>query len=125
MTVWRRQADGNYKAVIDFGISHDKPASVETSWKSPNYVVKSVGENKPVASNAANSFFDAAAEKGLSNAYKTFAADDVRLLRDGRFPILGKENAISEAKKEKSKIAFGSRMTMQSAGDFAYRADDF
>ncbi|MDQ6788141.1 MAG: nuclear transport factor 2 family protein, partial [Acidobacteriota bacterium] len=125
MTIWRRQADGNYKAVIDFGISHPKPETVETNWKSPSYIVKNAGENKPVASNAVNLFYDTAAEKGLSSAYKMFAADDVRLLRDEQFPILGKGNAVFETKKDKSKIDFGVKMTLQSAGDFAYALTTF
>ena len=54
----------------------------------------------------------------MAKAYKTFAADDARFLREGKFPIVGKANAPAEA--EKTKIAFGKQMTLQSAGDLAY-----
>lgn len=125
MTIWRRQPDGNFKAVIDFGISHAKPQTVETNWKSPSYVVRETDGNKSAAANTTNLFYDTAAEKGLSSAYKMFAAEDVRLLRDGNFPILGKANALAELKKDKSKITFDKRMTLQSTGDLAYALTSF
>ena len=34
-TVWRRQADGNYKVALDIGISHDKPSSDDRTVASP------------------------------------------------------------------------------------------
>ncbi len=49
-----------------------------------------------------------------------FASENVRFLREGKQPILGKTNALSEYKKDKSKIIFGKNMTLQSAGDLAY-----
>jgi ketosteroid isomerase-like protein len=124
-TVWRKQPDGNYKAVIDMGISHDKPLTSETVWKSPVYTVKVTGADKPYAANTANLFFDTATTKGLSAAYKMFATDDVRFLREGKLPILGKQNALAETKKDKSKIVFGKSMTIQSAGDMAYALTTF
>ncbi|MDQ3712821.1 MAG: hypothetical protein M3388_11485 [Acidobacteriota bacterium] len=118
-TVWRRQTDGNYKAVLDIGISHDKPLSSDMNWTSPKIPSEKIAdENKLLAANAMSSFFDTAAAKGLSKAYKTFAAEDVRFLREGKFPILGKGNAPSEIKK--SKITFGKSVTMQRAGDLGY-----
>jgi len=117
-TVWRRQPDENYKAVFDVGISHDKPSSSDTNWASPKTTEKFSEENKPIAASAMSSFYDTAATKGLSKAYKNFAAEDARFLREGKFPILGKSNAPTETKK--SKITFGKGATMQSAGDLGY-----
>jgi ketosteroid isomerase-like protein len=117
-TVWRRQPDGNYRAVFDVGISHDKPANSDTNWTSPKTTEKFSGENKPPAANAMSQFYDTAATKGLAKAYKNFTADYVRFLREGKFPILGKSNAPVEIKK--SKITFGKGATMQSAGDLGY-----
>jgi len=117
-TVWRRQPDGNYKAAFDVGISHDKPLNPDTNWTSPKTTEKFSEENKPPAANAMTSFYDTATTKGLSKAYKNFAAEDARFLREGKFPILGKSNASVETKK--SKITFGKDATMQSAGDLGY-----
>lgn len=118
-TVWRRQPDGSYKAALDVGISHGKPANADTNWTSPKNVEKVADENKPIAANAMSAFFDTATTRGLSRAYKTFAAEDVRFLREGKFPITGKTNALAEI-TNKSKITFGKQMTLQSAGDLGY-----
>lgn len=120
LTLWLKQADGNFKAVLDIGISHPKPKQIETDWKSPNDAAESFGDNKPKVSPAANLFFDTATDKGLNKAIQLFAADDMRLLRDGKLPILGKHNALAEFRKEKSNINFGKKMTLQSSGDLAY-----
>jgi len=119
VTVWRRQPDRGYKAALDVGISHDKPAGAETNWTSPKTIETIAEENKPPAANAMSQFFNTATTKGLNTAYKTFAAEDVRFLREGKFPITGKTNALSEI-KNKSKIVFGKQMTLQSAGDLGY-----
>ena len=120
VTLWQKQTDGNFKAVLDIGISHPKPAKVETDWKSPNGATETIGDTKPKVSATVNVFFDTAEMKGLGNAGQLFAAEDVRLLRDGKLPIVGKNNVLAELKKEKSNISFGKKMTLQSAGDLAY-----
>jgi len=117
-TVWRRQPDGNYRAAFDVGISHDKPLSSAKSWTLPKRAEKFTEENKPLAAGAMSSFYDTATTKGLAKAYKNFAADYARFLREGKFPITGKSNAPPEIKK--SKITFGKGATMQSAGDLGY-----
>ena len=118
-TVWRRQTDGSYKAALDIGISHDKPADNDKNWTSPKTIEKNTEENKPIAANVMSAFFDAATTKSLEKAYKIFASEEVRFLREGKFPIIGKNNALSEI-KTKLKITFGKNVTMQSAGDLAY-----
>lgn len=118
-TVWRRQADGNYKAVLDIGISHDKPTNSDMNWSSPKSSEKFNEENKPLAANAMSAFFDEATTKGLIKAYKTYVSEDARFLREGKFPIVGKNNALAEI-KTKSKITFGKSVTIQSAGDLGY-----
>jgi ketosteroid isomerase-like protein len=118
-TVWRRQADGSYKAVLDIGISHDKPATSDTNWFSPKSSEIFNEENKPLGANAMSAFFDEATTEGLTKAYKTYAFEDARFLREGKFPIVGKNNALAEI-KTKSKITFGKSVTIQSAGNLGY-----
>ena len=118
-TVWRRQPDGSYKAALDIGISHDKPINIDTNWTSPKNSEAVTDENKPIAANAMSAFFDTATTKGLEKAYKIFAAEDARFLREEKFPINGKSNALTEI-KNKGKITFGKQMSLQSAGDLGY-----
>ena len=120
MTVWQRQPNGEYKAKLDIGISHEKPATADKSWKSPERSDKNTAAIKSPASNSVNLFYDTATIKGLEKAYKIFASNNVRFLREGKFPIVGKSNALAEYKKSKAKITFGRNMTLQSAGNLAY-----
>lgn len=120
LTVWRRQPSGEYKAVIDVGVYHDKPIETDRNWKFPSETNKNTIENIPPASTAVNLFYDTATAKSLSQAYKTFASEDVRFLREGKQPIVGKAKAFSDFKKDKRTIVFGKNMTLQSAGDLAY-----
>lgn len=123
-TVWQRQPDGNYKAVLDIGISHEKPATIETAWKSPAEN-NSASEAKTSATAAAQSFFETAQNENLARAYKNFAADDARFLREGSFPILSKTAAIESLKKDKSAIKFSKRLFFVGAGDLAYLSDTY
>lgn len=118
-SVWRREPDGNYKAVMDVGITHAPPPTEDKNWTSPKPTAPFVGENKPFAANFIYKFFETATLQSLEKSYKIFASEDVRFLREGKFPILGKKAAL-DAAKSKSKIRFGKQMTQQSAGDLAY-----
>lgn len=116
-TIWRRQADGSWKVALDVGISHDKLPSEDKNWTSPKEA-EMTNETKLPASDSVNNFFDTATTKGLKNAYKLYAADYIRFLREGKFPIIGKQNALKEVGKDK--IKFGKNMTLQTAGDLGY-----
>lgn len=124
-TVWQKQADGNFKAVLDLGVSHPKPATDIADWTSPTIVSSAPDTKKSTSTAAAQLFFETAEAGGLSKAYKTFAAEDVRLLREGVFPILGKQNALETIKKEKGAVKFSKRMFFVGGGDFAYLSDTY
>ena len=124
-TVWQRQPDGNYRAVLDIGISHDKPAVIETEWKSPTVLNADSISPKTTATAAAQSFFETAQNDGVFKAYKNFAAEDIRFLRDGTMPIKGKKAALEQTKKDKSAIKYSKRMFFVGAGDLAYLSDTY
>lgn len=124
-TVWQRQPDGNYKVVLDIGISHDKPAAIETNWKSPAVSNADFVSQQTTSTAAAQSFFEAAQTEGLSKAYKTFAADDVRFLREDSMPMTGKKAALEYLKKQKDQIKYSKRMFFVGAGDLAYLNDTY
>lgn len=124
-TVWQKQADGNFKAVLDLGIAHPKPATVETTWKSPTVVSGSTDSKKPSATAAAQTFFEQAETGGLAKAYKMFAAEDVRLLREGSTPIVGRKDALERVKKDQGAVKFSKRMFFVGGGDLAYLSDTY
>jgi ketosteroid isomerase-like protein len=124
-TVWQRQPDGSYLAALDLGISHDKPATVETAWKSPADSGKELNEKKSSAADASTAFFETASKQGLSKAYKIYLAEDARLLREGKMPITGKQAALAEFKNDKTKVLFAKRSVFIGAADMAYISNSY
>ena len=54
-----------------------------------------------------------------------FAAEDIRLYRDGKIPFVGRKDALDGIKKEKSKIKFAKRSVFVSAADLAYISNTY
>lgn len=97
LTVWRRQPDGSWKFAIDLGISNPQPDKPAPLWQLPKGYRQPLrgpeanvqkeqailfGENSVFASNF--NFGDA------QTAFASYAAADVRVFRDGKFPFVGK-----------------------------------
>lgn len=123
-TIWQKQPDGNYKAVLDLGVTHPKPEKLQTDWTAPGVAPSAPDSKKMSATAAAQAFFETGEAEGLSKAYKTFAAEDLRMLRDGNFPFVGKKNALDFLKKDKiASVKFTKRMFFVGAGDLAYLSD--
>lgn len=125
LSVWQRQPDGTYRATLDTGISHEKPAKIETDWKTPPNSAKDSNEKKISAADSSTVFFETAEKQGIEKAYKAFLADDARILREGKMPFVGKKAALDEIKKEKSSIKFKKRSIFTSAADLAYFTNSY
>jgi len=124
-SIWQKQSDGNFKVVLDIGIGHGKPKSVSSDWKSPADTGKNLNERKLSAGDSAIRFFEGAEKFGLAKAYKLYAAEDIRMLRDGEFPITGRKNALASAKKNQGAIRFGKRTNFFSTADLAYTSNSY
>lgn len=120
LSVWQRQPNGNYLAVLDIGISHDKPAEPETKWTSPKNASRESNEKKSSAADSSVAFYQTAESRGMSKAYAEFLADDAQIFRAGKFPVRGKQNILTELKKEKAAIRFAKRTVFVGAADLAY-----
>jgi ketosteroid isomerase-like protein len=98
-TIWKRQADGSWKALLDLGTSTPEPTSAATpaiSLAGPARVEESaLPKVDPEAARAAlldadRALAAAVQAKGAAAAYETILTDDARLLRVSRQPVLGK-----------------------------------
>lgn len=124
-TVWVRQPDGKFRFAFDIGIDHPKPAnfseatSGESGWK--------VQTNDPGLQSfkTAKSFMSDVSKKGNVNAYAHYVADDVRLLREGQFPIIGKKAALDYLKNVGSVIEFKSDGLVYGTGDMSYVVNEY
>jgi ketosteroid isomerase-like protein len=99
-TIWKRQADGAWKAALDLGVSNPEPAAAATpaiSLSGPATVEESALP-KVEAEGARKALLDtdralaaATQERGSAAAYEAVLAADARLLRVSHPPALGKE----------------------------------
>ncbi len=124
VTLWQKQLDGNFKFVLDIGISHDQVALVN-NWTSPANSGKELNENRVSAADATTQFFELAEKMSIEKAYKAFSAEDIRLYRAGKVPLVGKKEALAQVKKIKTKIKFAKRSIFISAGDLAYISNSY
>jgi ketosteroid isomerase-like protein len=100
MTIWKKQADGTFKFMLDLGISNPQPTSAQTlqfsAVKSKATKNSSEADMKAGRENILDmerEFSNASANKGALKAYPAYMADDVRLLHEGKFPFVGKQAA--------------------------------
>lgn len=124
VTLWQRQLNGNYKFILDIGISHEK-VNLTEKWTSPADSGKELNEKKISAADSSTYFFEMAEKIGILKAYKSYVADDIRLFREGKTPFVGKKAALDILKKDKSKIKFARRSMFFSAGDLAYISNGY
>lgn len=124
MTIWQKQLDGNYKAVLDFGISHEKPSGGEAKLTNvPD--AKSNGKGDSYAGDIAASFFEMLAARGAEKAYREFAADDIRIMREGKQPFVGKKAALNEIGNNKNILSTSKRTAFYGSADISYTTNTY
>lgn len=100
-TIWRKQADGSWRWVIDMGVSHPARAGAPPSLTYPTDFRQNTDRDKldvdtektKAALLKAERDLASAAARDAGSAYEAHAADDVRLLREGQLPVLGRAAA--------------------------------
>ncbi len=128
LTVWKRQADGSWKFAIDLGISNPQPEKPAPLWQLPS------GYRQPAKGPEANVLKEQAALFGedgvyassfnLSDAqaaFDSFAAADVRVFRNNKFPFVGK-TAASAALPDGSRVWTWepAMVSVSRSGDLGY-----
>src|SRR6185436_14148769 len=99
LTVWKRQPDGSWKFAIDLGISNPQPAQTEAPWELPqDYKTPKAPKGSLTSVNTAlfsrdREFSQAATKRGARAAFADYALPEVRIYREGKFPIIGRDLA--------------------------------
>jgi ketosteroid isomerase-like protein len=95
-SVWKKQKDGSWKVVMDIGIETPDASNVSPVEfrAAPEIRLKLKDDYNPADGwaqiiKAEGDFSKLASSKGLKVAYMKYRADDLRLHRDGRFPLVG------------------------------------
>ena len=109
-TVWKKQADGTWKAMVDLGAQEVPPMPVAISLKGPGKIAESalpkVDANalKTGLLEADRALSKVAEEKGSAAAYAGVLADDARLLRSGRAMTTGKASTLTALAEDNSPV---------------------
>jgi ketosteroid isomerase-like protein len=126
VTVWKKQADGSWKFVVDLGISHPQSGGPQTLWTPPAGKKETF---KPVdAASARKSLLDrdqayevAALSQGLAKAFTAYAAPEVRLYRANNLPFIGREASAAALAKTTGEIKWSTLGgDVSQAGDLGY-----
>lgn len=120
VTIWEKQPDGKFRASLDIAISHEKLPFAETSVPPPKQQRGDMNKRGWSPADASMSFLKLSmGNSTLGDAYKKFAADDVRLLRDQLPPISGKKLVAAETRDFVS-IKFPWKVALYQSADLAY-----
>jgi len=120
ITIWLRQPDKGYKFVIDIGVSHDRPAKYSSEWVTAADKETDLNAKNSSAADIVYRFFEIANQKGLAKAYEAFAAPEIRMFREDKFPTVGKKNVLAEVKKQTGTVNSAKRSVFFGSGNIAY-----
>ena len=126
MTVWKKQADGSWKFVLDLCISHAQYGGPLIVWE-PRAAGKTEKFQPVDVTSARKSLLDrdqaygVAATLGVSKAFATFASPDVRLYRADNLPFIGRDASVEALAKTTAAVKWQPiAADVSRAGDFGY-----
>lgn len=126
VSIWRRQANGEFRVMADVGNSYDKPDSIKASLTIGNsdktQPERKEGTTSELSLAEAESTFSAVtSEEGATAGFLKFFHDNVRVYRDGSLPFVGKKSAAPVFSDSTTLMSSAAAFTDTSqAGDFGY-----
>ncbi len=127
VTVWKKQADGSWRFVVDLGISHPQSGGPlmlwmprETSKKEPFKTVDITSARKSLLDRD-QAYEVAALSQGLAKAFAAYASPEVRLYRADNLPFIGREASSTELAKTTGQIKWDAiAADVSQAADLGY-----
>ncbi len=127
-SVWKRQADGNWKVVLDVGIQTNEAYTGSRELKTaPASKKQTAGIKVNVEAvranllNAERDFFESAQAEGMVKAFAKHLSRDARVHRNGTQPLLGQEEFVPFlAQNSFSPIWEPKFAEMAQSGDLGY-----
>ena len=121
-SVWQKQKNGDWKVLIDHGISHD-PVSTSDALPAAPLVALDLTELRPgvLAYDAEKDFVYRTNKISTQYAYVDRVTNRTLLLRDGQFSIEGKAAAMEYVDSQEGNWSWTPKLQgASSANDFAY-----
>ena len=121
VTLWKKQADGSWKFVVDLGITHPQSGGPQKLWQPGDK--KEKPDPLPVPTTAEELMerdrkYADLAKQGLQEAFLSYAAPEIRLYRVGSLPFVGLEPATNAF------VSTKGQLTWQPAGSDVSRSGD-
>jgi ketosteroid isomerase-like protein len=136
VSVWKKQPDGSWKVLLDSGVGHARPAAaapagrVDTPASEKNAEALSPEElrdEEAAFGRKAAGVAGEAAGRGLRRVLDGLASDDIRVLRPGRMPAVGRSHLKELVPATAGRVAGGARDSraetrtgLAASGDLAY-----
>ncbi len=118
VTIWEKRIDGKFHIYLDIAVTHDKLSDMDADAKSPPDEHRYPNKRGLTPVDASMNFLRMSQSR-LDEAYKQFAADDVRILIERQASILGKKDVIRKMARYRS-VEFPKDIVLFSSTDLAY-----
>ncbi len=112
VSLWRKQADGAWKVILDTGVANPQPATKPPSWQPPSQLKflkpkpgraeRIEGERSTLLEMDRESS-RRSESRNVADAYRSRLSDDARFLRPGALPIIGKSAIVAALAERKEK----------------------
>ncbi len=98
ISVWKKQTDGTWRVLLDIGVQHGRPPSLDPRetvvTPAAEFVARPLSpadlrDEERAFGVRAGSFENEVGKKGRRKALAAFATDDIRVFRPGQFPAVG------------------------------------
>src|SRR5690606_21343 len=107
-SIWQKQSDGEYRVILDIGISHGPTATPQPAWQGRASQTAALADHE--AGDAAVPFFEMARAGTVTAAYKRFADRNIRILREGKPPVTGSKNIGDALKGSAGRLEINKRL---------------
>ena len=128
LTIWSRNKAGAWHALFDSGVNHDT-VSLEKALKAGGDVAHLPAPGTQLTADQAHKalvkaetdFSAVAGDGALRSAYAQFGSDDIRLLRDDKLPVVGRDKVVNDLPAGKSALTWKpSGGSVAGSGDLGY-----